>query len=97
MTDPAYHNIVVKDALSSPSLVRVVDGINGCLPDLPVDVRVERNIMGRNLLMHSCADRERLLAQGVAGAPVVVAGRRIGSDRRDRRTLARSCHEAALT
>ncbi|WP_425294969.1 TetR/AcrR family transcriptional regulator [Mycolicibacterium vanbaalenii] len=64
MTDPAYHNIVVKDALSSPSLVRVLDGINGCLPDLPVDVRVERNIMGRNLLMHSCADRERLLAQG---------------------------------
>ncbi len=46
MTDPAYHNIVVKDALSSPSLVRVLDGINGCLPDLPVDVRVERNIMG---------------------------------------------------
>ncbi len=71
MTDPAYHNIVVKDALSSPSLVRVLDGINGCLPDLPVDVRVERNIMGRNLLMHSCAERERLLAQGAAGCPVV--------------------------
>lgn len=64
MTDPAYHNMIVKDALSSSSLVRVLDGINGCLPDLPVDVRVERNIMGRNLLMHSCADRERLLAQG---------------------------------
>ena len=64
MADPAYHNIVVKDALSSPSLVRVLDGINTCLPDLPVDVRIERNIMGRNLLMHSCADRERLLAQG---------------------------------
>ena len=47
--------------------MRVLDGINGCLPDLPVEVRVERNIMGRNLLMHSCAERERLLAQG---APV---------------------------
>jgi AcrR family transcriptional regulator len=68
MTDPAYHNIVVKDALSSSSLVRVLDGINGCLPDLPVDVRLERNIMGRNLLMHSCAERERLLAQGAAVA-----------------------------
>ncbi|KMO80655.1 TetR family transcriptional regulator [Mycolicibacterium chubuense] len=67
MTDPAYHNMIVKDALSSSSLVRVLDGINGCLPDLPVEVRVERNIMGRNLLMHSCAERERLLAQG---APV---------------------------
>ncbi|RZT12129.1 TetR family transcriptional regulator [Mycobacterium sp. BK558] len=67
MTDPAYHTMIVKDALSSSSLVRVLDGINGCLPDLPVEVRVERNIMGRNLLMHSCAERERLLAQG---APV---------------------------
>lgn len=67
MTDPAYHNIIVKDALLSESLVRVLDGINACLPDLPADVRVERNIMGRNLLMHSCAERERLLAQG---APV---------------------------
>ena len=68
MTDPAYHNIIVKDALSSQSLVRVLDGINGCLPDLPVEVRVERNIMGRNLLMHSCAERERQLAQGSAVA-----------------------------
>ncbi len=62
MTDPAYHNIVVKDALSSPSLVQVIDGINRCLPDLPIDVRVERNLMARNLLMHTCADRERAMA-----------------------------------
>ncbi|HEV7421892.1 MAG TPA: TetR family transcriptional regulator [Mycobacterium sp.] len=68
MTDPAYHGIVVKDALSSPSLVQVVDGINRCLPDLPLDVRFERNIMARNLLMHSCADRERALAKGATVA-----------------------------
>ena len=66
MTDPAYYNIVVKDALSSSSLVQVVDGINSCLPDLPVDVRFERNIMARNLLMHTCADRERALAEGTS-------------------------------
>jgi AcrR family transcriptional regulator len=64
MTDPAYHSIVVRDALSSPSLVQVIDGMNNCLPDLPADIRAERNIMARNLLMHSCADRERALAQG---------------------------------
>jgi AcrR family transcriptional regulator len=64
MTDPAYYNVVVKGALSSPSLVQVVDGINHCLPDLPIDVRFERNIMARNLLMHTCADRERALAAG---------------------------------
>jgi AcrR family transcriptional regulator len=69
MTDPAYHNIVVKDALSSPSLVQVIDGINSCLPDLPIDVRVERNIMARNLLMHSCAEFERVIAAGANAAP----------------------------
>src|ERR1700716_1673916 len=66
MTDPAYYNIIVKGALSSPSLVQVVDGINHCLPDLPADVRYERNVMARNLLMHTCADRERALATGAA-------------------------------
>jgi len=64
MTDPAYYNIIVKGALSSPSLVQVVDGINRCLPDLPAEVHFERNIMARNLLMHTCADRERALAAG---------------------------------
>jgi AcrR family transcriptional regulator len=66
MTDPAYYNIIVKGALSSPSLVQVVDGINRCLPDLPAEVHFERNIMARNLLMHTCADRERALAAGAS-------------------------------
>ena len=68
MTDPAYHGFVVKDALSSSSLVRVVDGISRCLPNLALDSRFERNIMARNLLMHSCADRERSLAKGTTVA-----------------------------
>jgi hypothetical protein len=62
MTDPAYYNIMVKDALTSESLVQVIDGINRCLPELPIDVRVERNLMARNLLVHTCADRERAMA-----------------------------------
>jgi AcrR family transcriptional regulator len=66
MADPAYYNIVVRDALSSPSLVQVIDGINRCLPNLPTDVRYERNIMARNLLIHTCADLERSLAAGAS-------------------------------
>jgi AcrR family transcriptional regulator len=66
MTDPAYYNTLVKGALSSPSLVQVVDGINRCLPNLAPEVRFERNVMARNLLMHTCAERERALAKGVA-------------------------------
>lgn len=69
MADPAYHDVIVKDALSSPSLVQVIDGINRCLPDLPVRVHQARNVMARNLLMHTCADHERALAAD-ASAPI---------------------------
>ncbi|MDG4668564.1 TetR family transcriptional regulator [Mycobacterium sp. 236(2023)] len=64
LADPAYQKIVVRDALASPSLVRVVDGITRCLPELPMAVVVERNIMARNLLVHTCADFERAFADG---------------------------------
>ncbi|HEX2284066.1 MAG TPA: TetR family transcriptional regulator [Mycobacterium sp.] len=66
LADPAYHKIVIKDALASPSLVKVVDGITRCLPDLPTAVVTERNIMARNLMMHTCADFERAFAEGAA-------------------------------
>jgi len=64
MADPAYHKTVTRDALALPALVEVIEGINRCLPDLPGDVRIERNIMGRNLLMHTCAEYERALSEG---------------------------------
>ena len=64
MADPAYHKTVTRDALALPALVKVLEGINRCLPDLPAHVRVERNIMGRNLLMHTCAEFERAFAEG---------------------------------
>ena len=67
MADPAYHKIVVRDALASKSLVRVIERINKCLPDLPTGVHTERNIMARNLLMHTCAEFERTLADGDSG------------------------------
>lgn len=68
MADPAYHDIVVRDALSSASLVQVIDGISSCLPELPAGVRAARNVMARNLLMHTCADHERALAAGTSAA-----------------------------
>ncbi|HZQ30381.1 MAG TPA: TetR family transcriptional regulator [Mycobacterium sp.] len=63
MADPAYHKIVTRDALSSRSLVKVIDQINRCLPDLPDAVHAERNVMARNLLMHTCAERERAMTE----------------------------------
>jgi AcrR family transcriptional regulator len=66
LADPAYQKIVVKGALASPSVLKVVDGITRCLPDLPMVVVTERNIMARNLMMHTCADFERSFAEGSA-------------------------------
>lgn len=62
MADPTYRQVVTKDALASPLLVRTIDGINRCLPDLPRRVRFERMVMARNLLMHTCAEHEGELA-----------------------------------
>lgn len=64
MADPAYCQTITRDALALPALVRVLEGIHRCLPDLPADVRAERNVMARNLLIHTCAEWERALATG---------------------------------
>ncbi|AKK28801.1 TetR/AcrR family transcriptional regulator [Mycobacterium sp. EPa45] len=66
MADPAYQQTVTRDALTLPALIVVLEGVNRCLPDLPGHVRMERNIMGRNLLIHTCAEYERALAEGAS-------------------------------
>jgi AcrR family transcriptional regulator len=64
MTDPTFREIMVDESLSSPSLVRIVDGLRRCLPDLPAEIRAERSDMARQLLVHMMAERERALAEG---------------------------------
>ncbi|TDD51635.1 TetR family transcriptional regulator [Saccharopolyspora elongata] len=66
MTDPALREIMIDESLTAPSLLTVLDGLNRCLPDLPVDVRLERGDMARQLMVHMCAERERALAEGTA-------------------------------
>ncbi|MFG2780500.1 TetR/AcrR family transcriptional regulator [Streptomyces prunicolor] len=63
MTDPALHRIMVEESLSSPSLRQLVDGLWRCLPRLPDEVRAERAAMARHLILHTCAQRERALAE----------------------------------
>ncbi|MBW0105271.1 TetR/AcrR family transcriptional regulator [Pseudonocardia sp. KRD291] len=65
MTDPALREIMSDDALTSPALRRIVDGLNACLPTLPVEVRLERGDIGRHLMVQMLAERERALAEGV--------------------------------
>lgn len=64
MTDPALWEIMIEEALSTPSLVRIMDSLNATLPVLPVRVRLARNHMARNLIVHMCAEHERALADG---------------------------------
>jgi AcrR family transcriptional regulator len=64
MTEPSLRPIMVEESLSSPSLVRIVEGMRRCLPDLPDEVRAERADMARQLLVHMVAERERALVEG---------------------------------
>ncbi|GLV72816.1 TetR family transcriptional regulator [Streptomyces hygroscopicus] len=66
LTDPALHEIVTEESLASPALRHTLDGFNRCLPELPLEVRVERGDMARNLIVHMCAERERALAENTA-------------------------------
>jgi AcrR family transcriptional regulator len=63
MTDPGLREIMVSESLASPSLQQTLDGLNRCLPSLPLDVHLERGDIGRHLIVHMCAERERALAE----------------------------------
>ncbi|GLY86818.1 TetR/AcrR family transcriptional regulator [Actinoallomurus iriomotensis] len=64
MTDPELRDIMTAESLASPSLNRAVEGLKRCLPELPPEVRAERDEMIRQLMMHVTAERERALADG---------------------------------
>lgn len=62
-TDPVLREIMYEESLSSPSLVRTLDGLQRCLPELPTEVKLERGAMTRQLIVHMFAERERALAE----------------------------------
>jgi AcrR family transcriptional regulator len=63
-TEPVLREIVAKESQGSGPLVASLEGLHGCLPGLPVEVREERRAMARVLMLHTCAERERALAEG---------------------------------
>jgi AcrR family transcriptional regulator len=64
MGDLVYRETVAQEALNSPSLARAGEELYRCLPDLPAEVRRERQDMARHLMVHMIAERERALAEG---------------------------------
>ncbi|MFE5243533.1 MULTISPECIES: TetR/AcrR family transcriptional regulator [unclassified Streptomyces] len=68
ITDPALRDILAEESLASPATRRTLEGLNRCLPDLPADIHAERGAMARNLILHTCAERERDLAENIPAA-----------------------------
>jgi AcrR family transcriptional regulator len=62
-TDPALREIVTDEVLTAPSLGPILNGLLTGMSFLSEDVQSERLQMVRSLLMHTCADRERSLAE----------------------------------
>ncbi|HJE60033.1 MAG TPA: TetR family transcriptional regulator [Nocardiopsis listeri] len=65
MGDLSLRRIVSREALGRPSLVRAGEALHACLPDLPDQTRAERQDMARQLMIHTLAERERALSEGV--------------------------------
>ena len=66
MTDPLMRAIVTDEALVRTHLRQTLDGLGRCLHTLSAQVRAERGDMARHLIIHTCAERERALAEGGA-------------------------------
>lgn len=64
LTDPTYRRIIIKNSFESASLHHIVEEIGRALPELPAQVLAERSVMMRTMLIYTCAEFERELAQG---------------------------------
>jgi AcrR family transcriptional regulator len=64
MTDPVLRKIMTDESRSSPALQTLLAGLNECVSALPVEIRMERSDIGRQIMVHMLADRERALAEG---------------------------------
>jgi AcrR family transcriptional regulator len=64
MSDPVLREIMVDESLTALPLQLAVDGLGRCLPELPAQVRAERDDMARHLIVQVTAERERALAEG---------------------------------
>jgi AcrR family transcriptional regulator len=64
LTDPTYRRIIIKNSFESASLHHVVEEIGRAVPELPEQVLAERSVMMRTMLIYTCAEFERVLAEG---------------------------------
>lgn len=65
-TDPALRQLVIDETVASGAMRAVTERLMRLLPVLPADVVAERGDMSRQLIVHTCAERERALHEGAA-------------------------------
>ncbi len=65
-THPTFRTLVLDEARASPSMQRGREGMFGLVPRLPKQVRHDRDDMGRLMIVHMCAERERALHGGTS-------------------------------
>ncbi|SFO50404.1 TetR/AcrR family transcriptional regulator [Amycolatopsis rubida] len=67
LTDPMMRAMITDDSLTRPSLQHTLRELGNCLKDkVSAQVRRERGEMARHVITHTCAERERMLAEGTA-------------------------------
>ncbi|MEU6239826.1 helix-turn-helix domain-containing protein [Streptomyces sp. NPDC047024] len=67
LADPQMRELVVRDALTRDSLQQTLGSLGRCLePTVPAGIRRARGDMTRQLLIHTCADHERAIADGTS-------------------------------
>ncbi|BCJ39540.1 TetR family transcriptional regulator [Actinoplanes ianthinogenes] len=59
ITEPALRELAAAEIAEAPMFLAVLDALHACLPDLPPEVRHERDDMAHTLILHFCAQRER--------------------------------------
>lgn len=76
MADPVLRNVQLEEAVSA-SLQQVIRGLEVSTPELPADVLRERELMAGHILIQTCADFERSLAD--AGPASGKTWRKVGN------------------
>lgn len=78
MTDPSLYLAELDESAASEFRRRSEEGMRRAVPGLPTEVAEEREQMIRNLIAHTCADRERALAEGASTTRATWEGTAVG-------------------
>jgi AcrR family transcriptional regulator len=65
-TDPALRALVTAETMATPVMRRAIEAVRAHVPEQPLPVKMLRVQMARHAILHTCAEHERVLAEGPA-------------------------------